>query len=50
MLAGMLLTQHNVQFYQDLMASLRAAIAEDRFAAAASQWESDLARGDIEQL
>jgi queuine tRNA-ribosyltransferase len=28
MLGAMLLTQHNIGFYQQLMASLRAAIAE----------------------
>ncbi len=50
MLAGMLLTEHNVRFYQDLMAGLRAAIAEDRFAEAAARWEADLVRGDIEPL
>jgi queuine tRNA-ribosyltransferase len=32
-LGPMLLTQHNVTFYQDLMAGLRAAIVEGRFAA-----------------
>jgi queuine tRNA-ribosyltransferase len=33
----MLLTQHNLTFYQDLMAALRAAIVEGRFAAAARE-------------
>jgi queuine tRNA-ribosyltransferase len=32
----MLLTQHNVTFYQDMMAGLRAAIVEGRFAAHAA--------------
>jgi queuine tRNA-ribosyltransferase len=32
-LGPMLLTQHNVTFYQDMMADLRAAIVEGRFAA-----------------
>jgi len=50
MLGGMLLTRHNVHFYQDLMADLRAAIAADRFAQAAAQWEAGLGQGDIEPL
>jgi queuine tRNA-ribosyltransferase len=29
----MLLTWHNLHYYQELMAGMRAAIAEDRFAA-----------------
>ncbi|MGI9408379.1 MAG: hypothetical protein ACR2O4_18535 [Hyphomicrobiaceae bacterium] len=32
-LGAMLLTWANVHFYQDLMAAMRAAIAEGRFAA-----------------
>jgi queuine tRNA-ribosyltransferase len=35
-LGPMLLTQHNVTFYQDMMAGLRAAIVEGRFAAHAA--------------
>jgi queuine tRNA-ribosyltransferase len=35
-LGPMLLTQHNVTFYQDLMAASRAAIVEGRFAAYAA--------------
>jgi queuine tRNA-ribosyltransferase len=50
MLAGMLLTAHNVTFYQDLMASLRAAIKGGTFAETADRWEADLARGDIEPI
>jgi queuine tRNA-ribosyltransferase len=50
MLAGMLLTAHNVTFYQDLMASLRAAIEAGTFAETAAHWDADLARGDIEPL
>jgi queuine tRNA-ribosyltransferase len=33
MLGAMLLTQHNIHFYQQMMAGLRAAISEDRLAA-----------------
>jgi queuine tRNA-ribosyltransferase len=41
MLGPMLLTWHNIQYYQDLMAGLRAAITEHRLAAYAAQLRSD---------
>jgi queuine tRNA-ribosyltransferase len=44
MLAGMLLTAHNLHYYQDLMAAIRAAIMADRypaFAAAFAARQSD---------
>ena len=47
MLGGMLLSAHNVRFYQDLMAALRAGIEADNFAAVADAWQSTLALGDI---
>ncbi len=47
MLGPMLLTGHNVWFYQDLMASLRSAIEEGRFEDVATAWEAGLAQGDI---
>ncbi len=50
MLGGMLLSAHNVRFYQDLMAALRAAIEADRFEAEARTWRERLAMGDIEAL
>ncbi len=50
MLAGMLLTTHNVTLYQDLMAALRAGIEAGRFTETAALWESGLSRGDIEPL
>ena len=40
-LGAMLLTEHNLTFYQQLMASMRAAIAEGRFAAFAAQFLRD---------
>jgi queuine tRNA-ribosyltransferase len=47
MISGMLLTWHNLQYYQDLMAGMRGAIAAGAFAA----WEADFhaarAEGDI---
>ena len=47
MLGPMLLSAHNVHFYQDLMAALRAAIEADAFAAVAEDWRASLALGDI---
>jgi queuine tRNA-ribosyltransferase len=41
MLGAMLLTEHNLWFYQQLMAGMRAAIAERRFAAFAVQFRQD---------
>lgn len=50
MISGMLLTWHNLHYYQELMAGMRAAIAAGGFA----QWEQDFharrAEGDIEPL
>ncbi|MFT5539798.1 MAG: queuine tRNA-ribosyltransferase [Alphaproteobacteria bacterium] len=50
MLAGMLLTTHNLTFYQDLMAALRGAIEQGRFSEVVEAWETGLAKGDIEAL
>ncbi|MEP6868528.1 MAG: tRNA guanosine(34) transglycosylase Tgt [Novosphingobium sp.] len=38
MLGAMLLTEHNLSFYQELMAGMRAAIAEGRFAEFAAEF------------
>ncbi|MGR3540179.1 MAG: tRNA guanosine(34) transglycosylase Tgt [Hasllibacter sp.] len=50
MIAGMLLTWHNLHYYGALMAAMRAAIAEGRFA----QWERAFhaarAEGDVEPV
>lgn len=40
MLGAMLMTQHNIHFYQDLMAGMRAAISEQRF----DQFQRDFQR------
>ena len=40
-LGAMLMTQHNLHFYQSLMAAMRAAIAEARFAAFAADFRRD---------
>ncbi|SCW87985.1 tRNA-guanine transglycosylase [Sphingobium faniae] len=44
MLGAMLMTQHNIHFYQDLMQNIRDSIAEQRFAAFAAGFRSDYKR------
>jgi queuine tRNA-ribosyltransferase len=39
-LGAMLMTQHNISFYQQLMAEIRASIEEGRFAAFASDFRA----------
>jgi queuine tRNA-ribosyltransferase len=46
-LGAILLTWHNVAYYQTLMAGMRMAIEEGRFAAFAAAFAADQARGDI---
>jgi queuine tRNA-ribosyltransferase len=46
----MLLTWHNLQYYQDLMRDMRAAIAEGKLAAMAEKFAADQALGDIDPL
>ncbi|WP_101067841.1 tRNA guanosine(34) transglycosylase Tgt [Roseovarius salinarum] len=50
MISGMLLSWHNVQYYQDLMAAMRAAIAAGRFDAFERDFHADRAQGDIAPL
>ena len=45
-LGAMLLTQHNIQFYQSLMAGMRAAIEQQRFVDYVRQFRSDYYAGD----
>ena len=49
-LGSMLLTEHNLRYYQDLMAGLRAAIAEGALADFAQAFASARAAGDIPPL
>jgi queuine tRNA-ribosyltransferase len=49
-LGPMLLTWHNIQFYQDTMRGLRAAIAEGHVKEFAAQALADEAKGDIAPL
>jgi len=46
----MLLTWHNLQYYQDVMRGLRAAIADKRTEAFAAEFAAEQALGDIEPL
>ena len=50
MISGMLLTWHNLHYFQQIMAEMRAAIVEGRF----TEWEAGFhagrAQGDIEPL
>ncbi len=46
----MLLSWHNIQYYQDLMAGMRAAIVAGTFAAFEADFHAGQARGDIEPL
>jgi queuine tRNA-ribosyltransferase len=50
MLGPMLLTLHNLHYYQELMAGLRTAIAERRLAAHAAELEAAWKKGDIAPL
>ncbi len=49
-LASMLISWHNIAYYQSLMAEMRAAIAGCRFAAFQAQFAAEQAAGDIEPL
>ena len=50
MISGMLLTWHNLHYYQELMAGMREAIAAGRFAAWEADFHAQRAAGDIEPL
>ena len=49
-ISSMLLTWHNLHYYQELMAGMRAAIAEGRFAAWEADFHAGRAEGDIAPL
>ena len=49
-IASMLLTWHNLHYYQELMAGLRAAIAERRLAEFVAGFEAVRAEGDLERV
>ncbi|MBD3802274.1 MAG: tRNA guanosine(34) transglycosylase Tgt [Thioclava sp.] len=50
MISGMLLTWHNLHYYQELMAGLRAAITEGELARFVTEFHETRAMGDIEPL
>ncbi|MEO0666937.1 MAG: tRNA guanosine(34) transglycosylase Tgt [Pseudomonadota bacterium] len=50
MISGMLLTWHNLHYYQELMAGMRAAVAAGRFAEFETDFHATRAMGDIEPL
>ncbi|QTN35515.1 tRNA guanosine(34) transglycosylase Tgt [Cognatishimia activa] len=50
MISGMLLTWHNLQYFQDIMGEMRVAIAEGRFEAWEDQFHAMRAMGDIDPL
>ena len=49
-LGAMLLTWHNLHYYQELMQGMRDAIAEGRFAAWEAAFHAQRAEGDIAPL
>jgi queuine tRNA-ribosyltransferase len=50
MISGMLLTWHNLQYYQMLMSEMRAAIANKTFETWQAGFHAERANGDIERL
>lgn len=49
-IASMLMTWHNLHYYQDLMQGLRDAIAEQRLQAFVANFHAERAKGDIDPL
>lgn len=49
-LGAMLLTWHNIHYYQSLMATMREAIADERFTGFASDFAEQQSRGDIDPV
>ena len=49
-ISSMLLTWHNLHYYQELMAGLRAAIAEGRLEGFVAKFHAQRAEGDLEPL
>lgn len=50
MISSMLLTWHNLRYYQDIMAGMREAIAAGTFAAWQADFHAGRAQGDIDPL
>ncbi|TDE40884.1 tRNA guanosine(34) transglycosylase Tgt [Antarcticimicrobium sediminis] len=49
-ISSMLMTWHNLQYYQDLMQAMRDAISEGRFTAWQAEFHAQREQGDIEPL
>jgi len=49
-ISSMLLTWHNLHYYQELMAGIRTSVAEHRFAAWEADFHATRVEGDIEPL
>jgi len=50
MISGMLLTWHNLHYFQDLMQGMRDAITAGQFKAFEAEFHAKRAQGDIEPL
>ncbi len=50
MISSMLLTWHNIHYFQSIMEGMRLAISQGRFNAWEAAFQSERARGDIEPL
>ena len=50
MISGMLLTWHNLHYFQDIMQGMRDAIATGRFEAWQAEFHAQRAQGDIEPI
>jgi queuine tRNA-ribosyltransferase len=50
MLGPMLLTQHNLHYYQELMAGLRGSIERGSLDSFAEKFHADYMSGDIEEI
>ncbi|RYG92007.1 tRNA guanosine(34) transglycosylase Tgt [Loktanella sp. IMCC34160] len=50
MISGMLLTWHNLHYFQEIMQDMREAIAEGRFAAWEAAFHAQRAEGDIDPV
>ena len=48
MISGMLLTWHNLHYFQELMSEMRSAISENRFSAFEASFHNERAKGVIE--
>ena len=50
MISGMLLTWHNLHYYQELMGGMRTAIAAGEFSTFQADFHSQRAQGDIDPI